>query len=174
MATSTFPTILERTQTVLKVRPNFWGELREEMEQWVGNAVEVQAELWKVLRVEAVVDPEFEQPPEADELVKEIKEVKVWLESSAFTLHPVFVEADTSLAPCPVSSQHLSKEPKATQSTGKDPEEYQVKEEKGTWEAEVREPGTKVKAKGKVKDKGSLAGSSSISSRGILDTVKGT
>ncbi|KAF8530696.1 hypothetical protein JB92DRAFT_2825549 [Gautieria morchelliformis] len=109
MATSSFP-----------VRPDFWGELCEEMEQWVGDAEEVQAELQKALRVEAVVDPEFKWPTEADELVKEVKEAKVWLEGSLFTLQLVFMEANTSLALCPVPSRHPPKEPKATQSNVKD------------------------------------------------------
>ncbi|KAF8531669.1 hypothetical protein JB92DRAFT_3104904 [Gautieria morchelliformis] len=54
--------------------------------------------------------------------MKEIKEVKVWLESSAFTLHLVFVEADTSSALCPVLLRHPWKEPEVKQRTGKDPE----------------------------------------------------
>ncbi|KAF8513218.1 hypothetical protein JB92DRAFT_2830469 [Gautieria morchelliformis] len=48
------------------------------------------------------------------------------------------------------------------------PEEYEVKEEKDAWKAKAKERGTKVKAKGKVRDKGALAGMSSISLRGIL------
>ncbi|KAF8514667.1 hypothetical protein JB92DRAFT_3115449 [Gautieria morchelliformis] len=43
------------------------------------------------------------------------------------------------------------------------PEEYEAKEEKDAWEAEVKEWGTKVKIKGKVKDTGSIAGTLSIS-----------
>ncbi|KAF8513616.1 hypothetical protein JB92DRAFT_3116229 [Gautieria morchelliformis] len=122
MATPTIQAILERTQMIVKVCPDFQGELREEMEQWVGDAEEIQAELWKALRVEAVVDPDFERPTEVDELAKEVKEAKVWLEGSLFTLQPLFSEAEFSLAPCPVPSRHPSKEPEATQSSGKEPE----------------------------------------------------
>ncbi|KAF8512630.1 hypothetical protein JB92DRAFT_3116960 [Gautieria morchelliformis] len=48
--------------------------------------------------------------------------------------------------------------------------DYEAKEEKDGREAEVKERGTKTKAKGKAKDKGSTGGSSSISSKGILGT----
>ncbi|KAF8464819.1 hypothetical protein JB92DRAFT_3136103 [Gautieria morchelliformis] len=46
--------------------------------------------------------------------------------------------------------------------------EYEAKEERDGREAEAKEWGTKGKAKGKVKDKGSTVGTLSISSKGIL------
>ncbi|KAF8528271.1 hypothetical protein JB92DRAFT_2826072 [Gautieria morchelliformis] len=48
------------------------------------------------------------------------------------------------------------------------PKDYEVKEEKDAQEAEMKEWSMKAKAKGKAKDKGALAGTSSIKSRGIL------
>ncbi|KAF8529505.1 hypothetical protein JB92DRAFT_3106766 [Gautieria morchelliformis] len=54
------------------------------------------------------------------------------------------------------------------------PEDYKAKEEKDAMEAEVKDRGMKAKVRVKVKDRGSTAGPSSISSKGILDTSEST
>ncbi|KAF8523028.1 hypothetical protein JB92DRAFT_3110342 [Gautieria morchelliformis] len=53
-------------------------------------------------------------------------------------------------------------------------EEYVAKDEKDGREPAVKERGSKGKSKGKAKDKGLATGSSSISSKGVLDTPEGT
>ncbi|KAF8515427.1 hypothetical protein JB92DRAFT_2829652 [Gautieria morchelliformis] len=116
-----YSTLLDRSQTVSKVRPELWGESHKDVDQWVDDAAEVQEELQKVLQVEEVVDPEFKRPPEADELAKEIQKARVWLESLASTLHPVPIEADFDLAPCPIFTL-MSKRSEAKERTGKEPE----------------------------------------------------
>ncbi|KAF8518894.1 hypothetical protein JB92DRAFT_3112735 [Gautieria morchelliformis] len=111
-------TLLDRSQAMLKVRREFQGESHEDLERWVDDAVEVQGELRKVLHVEEVVDPRFEQPPKAEELAKEIQEVRVWLESPACVLHPRPMEAEIDSATCSVLSLYPSKGSEGAERTG--------------------------------------------------------
>ncbi|KAF8516488.1 hypothetical protein JB92DRAFT_2829296 [Gautieria morchelliformis] len=78
---SSLSVLIERTRVKLKVRPDLRGALREEVEQWVVEAEELQAELRATLRVEAIADPNFERPSEVDDLAREVKEAKEWFGS---------------------------------------------------------------------------------------------
>ncbi|KAF8488916.1 hypothetical protein JB92DRAFT_3148187 [Gautieria morchelliformis] len=73
---SSLSVLIERTRVKLKVRPDLRGALREEVEQWAAEAEELQAELHTTLRVEVIVDHDFERPSEVDDLVREVKERK--------------------------------------------------------------------------------------------------
>ncbi|KAF8511974.1 hypothetical protein JB92DRAFT_3143908 [Gautieria morchelliformis] len=103
MATSgsSFSSLLERMQAMIKVRPKFQANLQEEVEQWVVDAEGIQAELQAALRVEAVIDPKFERPLDVDNLVKEVKEAKEWLRSLTFTVDPAFLDIKLNLVSCP-------------------------------------------------------------------------
>ncbi|KAF8532285.1 hypothetical protein JB92DRAFT_3138455 [Gautieria morchelliformis] len=79
---SSLSVLIERTRVKLKVRPDLRGALREEVEQWAAEAEELQAELHTTLRVEVIVDHDFERPSEVDDLVREVKEAKEWLGSN--------------------------------------------------------------------------------------------
>ncbi|KAF8513360.1 hypothetical protein JB92DRAFT_3116429 [Gautieria morchelliformis] len=87
--------LIERARTSVKVRPDFQGELREEVEQWVIDEG-IQAELRTAMHVEAIVDPSFEHPSDVDDLLKEVKPSKEWLESLVFTLSPAFLDSEVA------------------------------------------------------------------------------
>ncbi|KAF8531643.1 hypothetical protein JB92DRAFT_2824967 [Gautieria morchelliformis] len=104
---------------VMTVRPDFQGELREEVEQWVVEAEGIQAELRTAMRMEAIIDPAFERPSDVDDLAKEVKLVKEWLESLVFTLSPAFLDSEMNPAPGSTASQRPSKEPEVGETPAK-------------------------------------------------------
>ncbi|KAF8511760.1 hypothetical protein JB92DRAFT_3117707 [Gautieria morchelliformis] len=63
------------------------------------------------MRVEVIVDPSFEHPSDVDDLAKEVKLVKEWLESLVFTLNTAFLDSEMNPAPAPTVSRRPSKEP---------------------------------------------------------------
>ncbi|KAF8489055.1 hypothetical protein JB92DRAFT_3129654 [Gautieria morchelliformis] len=290
MATSSFSAILERTQTVLKFHPDFQGELREEIEECIGDAEEVQAVrsfvMSRLISPYLVPSQHLSKDPEATQSsAKDLKAPAPVLQPPVVprrSAMPQVVEPPVRMkrqpmllssdeqgdnAPTPKKAKTgdppqripkaahsslleiiLDEQPSAPRRKGHanaqvaeadkvpqsvvkqgypehmfllgwkiyirehevvmkpakcgrclryghmcsglagkmcgrcirdrqgcvSPEEYEAKEEKDAREAEVKERGTKGKAKGKAKDKGSMTGPSSISSKGILDTLKGT
>ncbi|KAF8531137.1 hypothetical protein JB92DRAFT_2825283 [Gautieria morchelliformis] len=107
---SSLSVLIERTHVKLKVRPDLRGALRKEVEQWVVEAEELQAELRATLRVEAIADPDFERPSEVDDLAREVKEAKDWFGSVGFLVSPEFLDARMNTVPEPIASRGPSKE----------------------------------------------------------------
>ncbi|KAF8487983.1 hypothetical protein JB92DRAFT_3130234 [Gautieria morchelliformis] len=118
---SSLSVLIERTRVKLKVLPDLRGALREEVEQWVAEAEELQAELRTTLRVEVITDPNFERPSHVDDLVREVKEVKEWLGSVGFLVSPEFLDADMNAVQGPTVSRGPSKEPEVVGDAAKEP-----------------------------------------------------
>ncbi|KAF8519424.1 hypothetical protein JB92DRAFT_3112378 [Gautieria morchelliformis] len=119
---SSLSVIIERMRVKLKVRPDLRGALREEVEQWVVEAEELQAELRTTLRVEAIADPDFECPSEVDDLAREVKEAKEWFGSVGFLVSPEFLDARMNAVPELIASRGPSKEPEVLGVATKEPQ----------------------------------------------------
>ncbi|KAF8482278.1 hypothetical protein JB92DRAFT_3132516 [Gautieria morchelliformis] len=118
---SSLSVLIERTRVKLKVRPDLWGALREEVEQWVAEAEELQAELRTTLCVKAIADPDFKRPSDVDDLVREVKEAKEWLGSVGFLVIPEFLDAGMNVVSEPIASWGPSKEPEVVGDAAKEP-----------------------------------------------------
>ncbi|KAF8488621.1 hypothetical protein JB92DRAFT_2836262 [Gautieria morchelliformis] len=114
--------LIERTRVKLKVCPEFRRDLREDMEEWVVVAEELQAELRTTLHVEAIVDPDFECPSDVDDLMREVKEAKEWLGGTGFLLSPEFLDAEMNTVQGPTASRGPSKEPEVIGDAAKEVE----------------------------------------------------
>ncbi|KAF8493106.1 hypothetical protein JB92DRAFT_3127545 [Gautieria morchelliformis] len=114
--------LIERTWVKLKVCPDFRGGLREEVEEWVAEAEELQAKLRTTLRVEAIADPDFERPSEVDDLVKEVKEAKEWLGGAGFLLSPEILDAGMNAVQGTTALRGLSKEAEVVGEAAKEAE----------------------------------------------------
>ncbi|KAF8505303.1 hypothetical protein JB92DRAFT_2833045 [Gautieria morchelliformis] len=104
--------LIERTRVKLKVHPEFRRDLREDMEEWVVVAEELQAELRTTLCVEVTVDPDFERPSDVDDLIREVKEAK----------DPKFLDAEMNAVQGPTVSRGPSKEPEVIGDAAKEAE----------------------------------------------------
>ncbi|KAF8532257.1 hypothetical protein JB92DRAFT_2824551 [Gautieria morchelliformis] len=118
---SSLSVLIERTRVKLKVHPDLRGALHKEVEQWVAEAEELQAELQTILRVEAITEPNFERPLDVDDLAKEVKEAKEWLGSIGFLVSPEFLNAKMNEVPEPTASRGPSKEPEIVGDAAKEP-----------------------------------------------------
>ncbi|KAF8499297.1 hypothetical protein JB92DRAFT_2834125 [Gautieria morchelliformis] len=118
---SSLSVLIERTRVKLKVRPDLRGALREEVEQWVVEAEELQAELRATLHVEVIADPDFKRPSEVDNLAREVKEAKEWFGSVGFLVSPEFLDAGMNVVPEPIESRGPSKEPEVLGVATKEP-----------------------------------------------------
>ncbi|KAF8473773.1 hypothetical protein JB92DRAFT_2838296 [Gautieria morchelliformis] len=103
---SSLSLLVERTQIKLKVRPDLRGALREEVEQWVAEAEELQ----------------FECPLDVDDLVREVKGAKEWLGSVGFLVSPEFLDVEMNTVPGPTASRGPSKEPEVVGDAVREPE----------------------------------------------------
>ncbi|KAF8478844.1 hypothetical protein JB92DRAFT_3133791 [Gautieria morchelliformis] len=88
---SSLSSLIERMQMSVKVRPDLWTNLCEEVEQWVVEAKGIQGELRTALQ--------------------EVKEAKEWLGSLVFTVNPVFLGVEMNPVHGPTVLQCPLKEP---------------------------------------------------------------
>ncbi|KAF8506159.1 hypothetical protein JB92DRAFT_2833016 [Gautieria morchelliformis] len=118
---SSLSVLIEQMQIKLKVRPDLRGALREEVEEWVAEAEELQAKLRTTLRVEAIVDPEVERLLDVDDLVREVKGAKEWLGSLGFIVSPEFLDVEMNAVPGPTMLLGPLKEPEVVGGAAKEP-----------------------------------------------------
>ncbi|KAF8496303.1 hypothetical protein JB92DRAFT_3226816 [Gautieria morchelliformis] len=84
--------------------------------------VKLKAELCTTLRVEAIVDPDFERASEVDDLVREVKEAKEWLGSVGFLVSPEFLDAGMNVVSEPIALRGPLKEPEVVGGATNEPE----------------------------------------------------